>query len=117
MEIITFYRRETKMEITGVKVRKAFDDGTMRAIVSVTFDDQIAVHDIKVIYAGERYFIVMPSRKVAENSFRDIVHPINSDFRAKLEKAVISAYFEQKDALLEEARAAAAAAEAENAAE
>ena len=98
------------MEISGVKVRKAFEDGTMRAIVSVTFDNQIAVHDIKVIYAGERYFIVMPSRKVAENSFRDIVHPINSEFRAKLEKAVIDAYFEQKDALLEEARAAAEAA-------
>jgi len=97
------------MEISGVKVRKAFEDGTMRAIVSVTFDNQIAVHDIKVIYAGERYFIVMPSRKVAENSFRDIVHPINSEFRAKLEKAVIDAYFEQKDALLEEARAAAEA--------
>ena len=97
------------MEISGVKVRKAFEDGTMRAIVSVTFDNQIAVHDIKVIYAGERYFIVMPSRKVAENSFRDIVHPINSEFRAKREKAVIDAYFEQKDALLEEARAAAEA--------
>jgi stage V sporulation protein G len=99
------------MEISGVKVRKAFEDGTMRAIVSVTFDNQIAVHDIKVIYAGERYFIVMPSRKVAENSFRDIVHPINSEFRAKLEKAVIDAYFEQKDALLDEARAAAEAAQ------
>ncbi len=99
------------MEISGVKVRKAFEDGTMRAIVSVTFDNQIAVHDIKVIYAGERYFIVMPSRKVAENSFRDIVHPINSEFRAKLEKAVIDAYFEQKDALLDEARAAAEASQ------
>ena len=92
------------MEITGVKVRKAFEDGTMRAIVSVTLDNQVAVHDIKVIYASERFFIVMSSRKVAENSYRDIVHPINSEFRAKLEKAVIDAYFEQKDALLEEAR-------------
>ena len=98
------------MEITSVKVRKAFEDGTMRAIVSVTLDEQIAIHDIKVIYAGERYFIVMPSRKVAENSFRDIVHPINSEFRAVLEKAVIDAYFEQKDALLEEARERAAEA-------
>lgn len=99
------------MEITSVKVRKAFEDGTMRAIVSVTLDEQIAIHDIKVIYAGERYFIVMPSRKVAENSFRDIVHPINSEFRAVLEKAVIDAYFEQKDALIEEAREKAEAAE------
>lgn len=96
------------MEITSVKVRKAFEEGTMRAIVSVTLDEQIAIHDIKVIYAADRYFIVMPSRKVAENSFRDIVHPINSEFRTVLEKAVIDAYFEQKDALLEEARAKAA---------
>ncbi len=99
------------MEITGVKIRKAFEDGTMRAIASVTLDEQIAIHDIKVIFAGERYFIVMPSRKIADNSFRDIVHPINSDFRAKLERAVIDAYFEQKDALIEEAHREAASAE------
>lgn len=98
------------MEITSVKVRKAFEEGTMRAIASVTLDEQIAIHDIKVIYAGERFFIVMPSRKVAENSFRDIVHPINSEFRAVLEKAVIDAYFEQKDALIEEAKQRAAEA-------
>lgn len=97
------------MEITSVKIRKAFEEGTMRAIASVTLDEQVAIHDIKVIYAGERYFIVMPSRKVAENSFRDIVHPINSEFRGKLEKAVIDAYFEQKDALLSEARYESAA--------
>ena len=92
------------MEITGVKIRKAFEDGTMRAIASVTLDEQVAIHDIKVIFAGERYFIVMPSRKVAENSFRDIVHPINSEFRDKQKKAVIDAYFEQKDELLAEAK-------------
>ena len=88
------------MEITSVKVRKVFEEGTMKAIVSVTLDDQIAIHDIKVIYAGARYFVVMPSRKLAENSFRDIAHPINSAFRSKLETAVIEAYFAQKDALL-----------------
>ncbi len=70
MEIFNFYRRETKMEITGVKVRKAFDDGTMRAIVSVTFDDQIAVHDIKVIYAGERYFMFIPSTPISVQSWK-----------------------------------------------
>ena len=47
------------MEITGVKIRKAFEDGTMRAIASVTLDEQVAIHDIKVIFAGERYFIVI----------------------------------------------------------
>ena len=80
------------MEITDVKVRKLFDDGPMKAIVSVTFDHQLALHDIKVINAREKFFIVMPSRKNADETFRDIVHPINADFRAKLEGAVISAY-------------------------
>ena len=64
----------------------------MKAIVSVTFDGQLAVHDIKVIYARDKYFIVMPSRKNPDETYRDIVHPINSQFRATLEKAVIDAY-------------------------
>ena len=80
------------MQITDVKVRKLFDEGPMKAVVSVTFDDALAVHDIKVIYARDRYFIVMPSRKNADGSYRDIVHPINAEFRAALETAVIDAY-------------------------
>ena len=67
----------------------------MKAIVSVTFDDCLAVHDIKVIYARERFFIVMPSRKNPDGTYRDIVHPINSDFRTALEEAVIDAYHVQ----------------------
>lgn len=81
------------MQITDVKVRKLFDEGPMKAIVSVTFDGQLAVHDIKVINAREKYFIVMPSRKNPDDTYRDIVHPINSQFRAALEKAVIEAYY------------------------
>ena len=80
------------MQITDIKIRKFFDEGPMKAVVSVTFDDALAVHDIKVIYARERYFIVMPSRKNADGTYRDIVHPINAQFRAELEKAVIGAY-------------------------
>lgn len=81
------------MEITDIKVRKIFrDTGPMKAIVSVTFDGQLAVHDIKVIYAGEKFFIVMPSRKNPDNTYRDIVHPINAEFRHILEDAVINAY-------------------------
>ena len=64
----------------------------MKAIVSVTFDGQLAVHDIKVINARDKFFIVMPSRKNPDETYRDIVHPINSQFRATLEKAVIDAY-------------------------
>ena len=80
------------MVITDIKIRKTFDDGPMKAIVSVTFDDQLAVHDIKVINTKDKLFIVMPSRKNPDGTYRDIVHPINADFRATLEKAVIEAY-------------------------
>lgn len=80
------------MVITDVKIRKLFDDSPMKAIASVTFDDQLAVHDIKVINTTDKLFIVMPSRKNPDNTFRDIVHPINAGFRAELEKAVLEAY-------------------------
>ena len=86
------------MQITDIKVRKLFEDGPMKAIVSVTFDSQLAVHDIKVIHARDKYFIVMPSRKNPDDTYRDIVHPINAQFRGMLESAVISAY----EAALEE---------------
>ena len=82
------------MQITDVKVRKLFDEGPMKAIVSVTFDAQLAVHDIKVINARDKFFIVMPSRKNPDDTYRDIVHPINAQFRAELEEAVIEAYNE-----------------------
>ena len=67
----------------------------MKAIVSITLDDCIAVHDIKIIYARERFFIVMPSRKNNDGTYRDIVHPINAGFREKLEDAIIDAYHVQ----------------------
>ena len=86
------------MEITDVKVRKLFDEGPMKAIVSVTFDHELALHDIKVINAREKLFIVMPSKKNPDGTYRDIVHPINADFRAELEGAVVKAYFDALDA-------------------
>jgi stage V sporulation protein G len=89
------------MKITGVKVRKLFSgEEPMKAIVSVTFDGQLALHDIKVISAREKLFIVMPSRKNPDGTYRDIAHPINAEFRADLEDAVLAAY---DQALLEEA--------------
>lgn len=97
------------MKITNIKVRKLFDDGPMKAIVSVTFDDQLAVHDIKVIHARDKYFIVMPSRKNPDDTYRDIVHPIHAQFRSELEEVVIEAYHTAR----EEAEAAAEAPEAE----
>ena len=80
------------MQITDIKVRKLFEEGPMKAVVSVTFDGQLAVHDIKVIHAREKFFIVMPSRKNPDETYRDIVHPINSQFRSMLEREVIAAY-------------------------
>ena len=80
------------MQITDIKVRKLFDEGPMKAIVSVTFDGQLAVHDIKVINARDKFFIVMPSRKNPDETYRDIVHPINAQFRGTLEESVIAAY-------------------------
>ena len=80
------------MKITDIKIRKLFDDGPMKAIASVTFDAQLAVHDIKIINARDKFFIVMPSRKNADDTYRDIVQPINSEFRATLEKEVLAAY-------------------------
>lgn len=84
------------MQITDIKVRKIFEDGPMKAIVSVTFDGQLAVHDIKVINARDKFFIVMPSRKNPDDTYRDIVHPINAQFRGDLEEAVIAAYEAEK---------------------
>ncbi len=101
------------MEITDIKVRKLFDEGPMKAIVSVTFDSQLALHDIKVIYARDKYFTVMPSRKNPDGTYRDIVHPINASFRTMLEDAVIDAY--NKELAIAEANAAEEAFSAEGA--
>lgn len=82
------------MQITDIKIRKTFnDDGPMKAVVSVTFDNQLALHDVKVINTRDKYFIVMPSRKNPDGTYRDIIHPINSDFRQLLEKSVLDEYF------------------------
>ena len=85
------------MQITDIRIRKYFDEGPMKAVVSVTFDNQFAVHDIKVIYANEKFFIVMPSRKNTDGTYRDIAHPINAQFRAQLEEAVLREYELQQE--------------------
>ena len=87
------------MQITDIKIRKLFDEGTMKAIVSVTFDGQLAVHDVKVINARDKFFIVMPSRKNPDEPYRDIVHTINASFRATLEEEILAAYNAELEAL------------------
>ncbi len=99
------------MVITDIKIRKLFDDGPMKAIVSVTFDSQLALHDVKVINVRERHFIVMPSRKNPDGTYRDIVHPINAEFRAELEKQVLAAYEEEVARAASEAAAESSDAE------
>ena len=86
------------MQITDVKIRKFFEEGPLKAVASVTLDGQLAVHDVKIINARDKFFIVMPSRKNPDGTFRDIVHPINSDFRTAFEERVIAAYREQLEA-------------------
>lgn len=92
------------MKITDIKIRKVFDEGPMKAIASVTFDSQLAIHDIKVINARDKFFIVMPSRKNPDDTYRDIAHPINSQFREALESAIIEAYNAELEAIASQER-------------
>ncbi len=80
------------MEITDVRVRKITKDGKMKAVVSVTFDNEFVVHDIKVIEGEKGLFIAMPSRKALDGEFRDIAHPINSITRDKIQKLILEKY-------------------------
>ncbi|MDR1322093.1 MAG: septation regulator SpoVG [Gracilibacteraceae bacterium] len=80
------------MDITDVRVRKVSADGKMKAVVSVTFDDEFVVHDIKVVDGTNGLFVAMPSRKTPEGEFRDIAHPISSAAREKIQTRVLSEY-------------------------
>ena len=80
------------MNITDVRIRKISDEGKMKAVVSITFDDEFVVHDIKVIEGQNGLFIAMPSRKVGEGDFRDIAHPLVSDTRNKIRDAIFAEY-------------------------
>jgi stage V sporulation protein G len=80
------------MEITDIRVRKINKDGKMKAVVSVTFDNEFVVHDIKVIEGDKGRFIAMPSRKTLDGEFRDIAHPINSETRDRIQKTVLEKY-------------------------
>lgn len=80
------------MKITDVRVRKVNKEGKMKAVVSVTFDNEFVVHDIKVIEREDGLFIAMPSRKTVDGEFRDIAHPINAETREKIQTAVLEKY-------------------------
>ena len=103
------------MEITDLKIRKMMSEGRLRAIVSITLDQMLAVHDIKVVQGENRLFVAMPSRKDEGGIFRDIVHPISAQSRQYLEEQILDAYNEQLALLQAEAEEAPAAAPAEDA--
>ena len=86
------------MRITDVRVRKMTQDSKMKAIVSITIDDEFVVHDIKVIEGEKGLFIAMPSKKANDGEYRDIAHPINSETRDRIQSIILDRY---EKALLE----------------
>ena len=92
------------MVITDVRIRKLHSEGRMKAIVSITFDDAFAVHDIKVVEGDKGLFVAMPSKRMPDGEYKDIAHPISSGVREMVQSAVLKEY---------EAALAAAEAEAE----
>ena len=85
------------MKITDVRVRKISKESKMRAIVSITIDDEFVVHDIKVIEGEKGLFIAMPSKKATDGEYRDIAHPINSATRENIQNIILEAYEKAKD--------------------
>jgi len=85
------------LEITDVRIRKVNAEGKMKAVVSVTFDNEFVVHDIKVIEGQEGLFIAMPSRKTPDGEFKDIAHPINSATRERLQTSILEEYEKVKN--------------------
>lgn len=80
------------MQITDVRVRKITKEGMMRAIVSITIDEEFVIHDIKVIEGDKGLFIAMPSKKATDGEYRDIAHPINSATRERIQKIILENY-------------------------
>lgn len=80
------------MTITDIRIRKISQEGRLRAIVSMTVDNELAIHDIRVIQGDERIFVAMPSRRDETGTYRDIVHPISPEVRTKIETTVLDEY-------------------------
>lgn len=85
------------MEITDIRIRRVEADGKLRAYVTVTFDDCFVVHNVKVIEGKSGTFIAMPSRKTKTGEYKDVAHPINSEFRQKLQDIILKAYSESEN--------------------
>lgn len=85
------------MQITDVRIRKIATEGKMKAIVSITLDNEFVVHDIKVIEGQNGHFIAMPSRRTPDGEFKDIAHPINTETREKIQQAILGEYEKVKN--------------------
>ena len=83
------------MQITDVRIRKVEKEGKMKAVVSITIDNEFVIHDIKVIDGEKGLFIAMPSRKASDGEYRDIAHPINSSTRENLQKLILDKFAEE----------------------
>ena len=90
------------MDITDVRIRKVGNEGKMKAVASVTFDEEFVVHDIKIIEGINGLFIAMPSRKMSDGNYRDIAHPLISETRVRINNAVLSAYENMESEELDE---------------
>ncbi len=90
-----------KMEVTDVRLRRVETDGRMRAIASITLDNEFVVHDIRVIDGNTGLFVAMPSKRTPDGEFRDIAHPINSGTRSKIQESVLAAYADSKEEVVE----------------
>ena len=99
------------MQITDVRIRKVNKEGKMKAVVSITLDNEFVVHDIKIIEGEKGMFIAMPSRRAGDGEYRDIAHPINSETREKIQTIILEKY--EVAASAEEAKEESAAADAE----
>lgn len=82
------------MQITDIRIRSVEKEGKMKAVVSITIDDEFVVHDIKIIEGEKGMFIAMPSRKASDGEYRDIAHPINTATRERLQKMILDKYCE-----------------------
>ena len=89
------------MEITDIRIRKLTDESKMRAIVSVTLNDELVIHDIKIIQGLDKMFLAMPSRHLPNGNFSDIVHPTKKELRDKIESAVLSEYENYLEGLID----------------
>lgn len=86
------------MQITDIRVRKESSRGKMKAKIDITIDDAFVIHDVKVIETDKGTFIAMPSKKLPNGEYKDVAHPINTETREMLQKAILEKYNEAEDA-------------------